>query len=202
VEGEAGRERLVAPMRGTTWPTHGEMLESTCSGSSAHDPPAAGCTCGVHGWHPTRASARRVCAVRQEVPGILEATGAVEVHEDGFRAQRGRPHTLVALPNRNVRQVERLTEAYGARVLRVDGPDELLAHCRAHGLGLAEATVTELLGAQRLEREHGRRRRRAVIGGLRVAAVLLALGGVGLLVDHGQEHGKTLHGRTGEVRVP
>ena len=47
---------------------------------------AAGCGCGIHAWHPRRASARRILRSRFDLPGIVEADGAVEVHEDGFRA--------------------------------------------------------------------------------------------------------------------
>jgi hypothetical protein len=32
-----------------------------------------------------------VLASRFELPGIIEADGAVEVHADGFRAERARP---------------------------------------------------------------------------------------------------------------
>jgi hypothetical protein len=176
------------------------MFEATCP--EAHEVPSPGCTCGVHGWHPTRSSARRVCSLRREVPGIIEATGAVEVHEDGFRAQRGRPHTLVVLPSRNARQIERLAETYDTELLRVRNAEELLDYCRAHGRGLAEATVTALVGPERLTRDRRRRRRRALTRGLLVGASLLALGGLGIIVDPGAEHGKTLHGRSGEVRVP
>jgi hypothetical protein len=35
-----------------------------------------------------------------------------------------------------------------------------------------------------------------------VAAVALVLAGTAVVVDPGVEHGKVLHGRSGEVRVP
>ena len=200
VERAAAGERLVAPLRGTVWPDHGRMLVGTCP--EAHHAPAPACTCGVHGWHPTPRAARRVCSVRREVPGIIEASGAVEVHEDGFRAERARPHALIVLPDRNARQIERLAEAYDARVLRVDSADELFAYCQEHARGLAQSTVTALIGRERLAREHRRRRRRVVTRVLMVALALLALGGVGALIDPGPEHGKLLYGRSGQVRVP
>ena len=199
MERVAAGERLVAPLRGTVWPDHGQMLEAWCP--EPHHPPASGCMCGVHGWHPSRWSARRVCSVRREVPGIVEASGAVEVHEDGFRAQRGRPHTLVVLPNRNARQIERLAEAYDARVLHVRSAHELLAHCHEHARGMTQGTVASLVGRERLAQEHRGRRRRAVTRAMIAALALLSLAGVGAVVDSGPQHGKKLYGRSGPVRV-
>src|SRR5262245_28753036 len=150
VAGTPGEERLIASQRTTTWPIGGALLEAECSATPPHDPPGTTCTCGLHAWHPSRSAARRVCGVRSEVPGILEARGAVELHADGFRAQRARPCALVLLPGRNARQLERLAEAYHVELLGVHGPSELLAHCRERGLGLSESVVTDLVGAERL----------------------------------------------------
>ena len=150
VSGAPGQERLAGPHRTAPWPPGGALLEAECPATPAHEPPGATCACGLHAWHPTRTAARRVCAVRREVPGILEASGAVEVHADGFRAQRGRPHALVLLPNGNAPRLERLAEAYGAELLRLDGPDALLAHCRERGLGLSEGVVAQLVDTESL----------------------------------------------------
>jgi hypothetical protein len=136
------------------------------------------------------------------VPGILEASGAVEVHADGFRAQRGRPHALVLLPNGNAARLERLAEAYGAELLRLDGSDALLAHCRERGLGLSEGVVAELVDLESLAARRRERRRRWIRTGVVVAAVALVLGALAIAVDPGVEHGKTLNGRSGEIRVP
>ena len=108
--------------------------------------PAAGCGCGIHAWHPRRASARRILRSRFDLPGIVEADGAVEVHEEGFRAQRARPYAFVRLPGRNPFLIERLAAAYGAEVLDLRRPEELLAVCRERGLGLQEPVVEELIG--------------------------------------------------------
>jgi hypothetical protein len=136
------------------------------------------------------------------VAGILEASGAVEVHEDGFRAQRGRPYALALLPGRNARQLERLAEAYEVELLHVHGPSELLAHCRERGLGLSESVVTELMGAERLAASQRQRRRRRVLTAAAIAAAALILAGGATAIDPGVEHGKVLHGRSGEIRVP
>lgn len=147
VTGARGEERLVGPHRGTPWPAGGEPTLACCPGVPEHDPPEPGCGCGLHAWHPTPRAARRACGYRREVPGILEAWGAVEVHADGFRAQRGRPHALVLLPRGNPALLQRLAAAYDARLLVLRGPRALLEYCRDRGLGLAERTVASLLRA-------------------------------------------------------
>jgi hypothetical protein len=202
VSGEPGHERLTGPHRTTPWPDGGALLDAECSATPAHAPPHATCECGLHAWHPSRASARRVCGVRREVPGILEASGAVELHPDGFRAERGRPYALVLLPGGNASRLERLAEAYDAELLRLDGPDALLAHCRDRGLGLNENVVAELVGTEPAAVRRRRRRRRGVLAAVGVAAVAVALGGIAVAVDPGTDHGKVVKGRGGEFTVP
>jgi hypothetical protein len=201
VDGAAGAERLVGAHTRTAWPPGGARLDAVCSIAPGHAAPVPGCTCGLYAWHPTRAAARRVCAVRREVPGILEVAGAVEVHDEGFRAARGRPHALVLLPGRNASQLERLARTYGTELLRLPGPDALAAHCRTHGLGLTEPVVAALVGPDKLAADRRARHRRARATALRIGAVALALAAVALLANRPAEPGKVLNGRTGEVRV-
>jgi hypothetical protein len=183
VVGDHGAERLAAPQRRTPWP-HGWVRAECAEGHAA---PAAGCRCGIHAWHPRRGSARRVLAGRFELPGIVEAEGTVEVHEDGFRAERARPYAFVRLPNRNPFLIDRLSAAYGAEVLDLRRPEELLAVCRERGLGLGEEVVEQLLGREAIEqlrRERARRRRADI---LRVVAAALAgatLGAAGIVMQH------------------
>jgi hypothetical protein len=174
-----GRERLSAPQRGTPWTPGEGWIEATCG--EDHPAPAADCGCGIHAWHPRRASARRILRSRFDLPGIVEADGAVEVHEDGFRAQRARPYAFVRLPGRNPYVIERLAAAYGAEVLDLRRPEELLAVCRERRLGLEEPVVEDLIGAEAIaERRRARARQRRndvlrVVAALLVVAVIYAL---------------------------
>jgi hypothetical protein len=136
------------------------------------------------------------------VPGLLEASGSVEVHDHGFRAERGRPYQLVLLPNRNARQLERLAQAYDVELVQLQGPRDVLDHCREQGLGLSESVVAELVGAETLAANRRARRRRALLTVAILAAFLLTLGGIAIAVDPGAEHGKVVNGRSGEMRVP
>jgi hypothetical protein len=168
---ESAAERLAGPHQRVTWPPGGAWLEATCAQSSGHRAPSHGCDCGLHAWHPSRRSARRVLACRREIPGIAEASGAIEVHEDGFRAERARPYALVLARGRNALLVRRLAEAYGAQVVEADGADGVLA-CRARGLGLDESIVAQLLGPVTAEESRRARRDRARADALRLAAAV------------------------------
>lgn len=168
-----GCERLSAPQRGTPWTLGAGWLQATCG--EDHAAPAADCRCGIHAWHPRQTSARRILRSRFDLPGIVEADGAVEVHEEGFRAERARPYAFVRLPGRNPFLIDRLAAAYGAEVLDLRRPEELLAVCRERGLGLQEPVVEELLGADALEAGRRARARRRREDALRVAVALLVV---------------------------
>jgi hypothetical protein len=188
---EDGVERLAGPHRGTTWPP-GEWLTAVCE---HHEAPAADCDCGIHAWHPRRDAARRVLATRGEVPGVVETEGATEVHEDGLRAARGRPYALVIAPGRNAEQVRRLAREYGVDAIEIRGASDLLEWCRERGLGLSEPVVRDLVGPVK--------RRKS--GALRVAAALAIAGALvvaGIELIPPPESGKTLNGRSGEIRTP
>jgi hypothetical protein len=198
VVGDAGSERLAAPHRAVTWPAEGEWLEATCA--AGHGSPGRDCDCGVHAWHPRRRSARRIVAARREIPGVVEASGAIEVHDDGFRAQRARPYALVLDGRRNPALVRRLAAAYRVPVVEAGGPAALVAWCRARDLGLEEAVVVELLGPAAEQRRRARVRR-ARAAALRTAAVVAAVALLLLLgvVATDSPGDRVLYGRTGEV---
>jgi hypothetical protein len=203
VSGEPGDERLAGPYRGEPWPTGGAWLEASCPGAEAHAAPAPGCGCGIHAWHPRRRAARRILASRRELPGVVEASGAIEVHEEGFRAQRARPYALLLAPGRNAGLVHRLAEVYGARVVEAGDPDAVLRWCSERGLGLAPPVVAELLGPDRLDAQRRARRAKVRANAVRVAAAVAAaalLLVVGLVATDSPGD-RTLHGRTGEVHT-
>ena len=205
VVGPPGAERLAGPHRDVPWPDGGAWLEATCARDPGHAAPEHDCACGLHAWHPSAANARRVLASRREVAGVVESQGNIEIHPDGFRAQRGRPHALVVTPMRNAALAGRLAHAYDAEVVAVDGPRELAAWCRERGLGLEAPVVDALLGpgAVAAWRDASRRRARRLVAGVAAwiaVAVLLALLASFALPD--PEGPRVLRGRAGEVTVP
>jgi hypothetical protein len=176
-----GQERLTAPQRGTVWDC-GDWVEATCG--EGHHAPAAGCHCGIHAWHPRPASARKVLASRFDLPGIVEAEGDVEVHDEGFRAQRGRPYAFIRLPGRNPYLIERLGARYGVEVLDVRRPEDLLAICRERGLGLPEPVVIDLVGAEAIAERRRARVRMRRIAALRIAIAIVVLAALWVLAAH------------------
>ncbi|MCZ4494511.1 MAG: hypothetical protein JWP53_3442 [Conexibacter sp.] len=196
-------ERLVGAYDDTPWPDHGAWLEAVCTdpGTGDHAAPGARCGCGIHAWHPSASAARRVLAGRRDVAGIVEATGAAEVHEEGFRARRARPHALVCVPGRNRALLARLAERYDAELVEVSGPDAMAAWCRDRGLGLPEPVVDELLGTDRTASRRRRRRRdaRGVAALLGIVAILLSLG---FAFVNGPPSPNGVYGRTGWVTLP
>jgi hypothetical protein len=203
VVGGSGAERLTAPHQHTEWPPGGEWLEAACDGSRDHEPPHGGCGCGVHAWHPSPPSAKRVLASRREIPGIAELRGATEVHADGLRAERARPYVLFLQRGRNGRLVHRLAQAYGAEVVEVDGADSVVAFCRTRRLGLDPSTVVALLGPARAEEYRRAKREKVRLDALRLAAAVAV---VALLILAGLEFAnppgdRVLQGRTGKIHT-
>ena len=197
---DADGERLTALHRGTPWPARGTWLDAVCEADASHGAPVAGCVCGIHAWHPRRASARTVLAGRAEVPGVVEATGAIEVHHEGFRAAHGRPHALFLAPGRNAGLIHRLAERYDVPVVPVSGPEDVLAWCEERGLGLGRDVVDGLIGDADERREARARKRRN--DALRVAvAGAIAAGLVGGGAQYASDSpGPQKHfGRTGWV---
>jgi hypothetical protein len=199
VAGAHGEERLAGPQLGTAWPDGGAWLTAGCA-TASHDAPARACACGIHAWHPSRRTARRVLGRRDTIGGVVEAAGAIELHREGFRAERARPRALLVAPRANAALVRRLSAAYDAEAVAVAGPHDVLAWCAARGYGLAPDVVDSLLGPETVAAAH----RRARATWLRVAAalaVIALLAGIGAAATDVQ-HGKTLKGRAGEVQVP
>jgi hypothetical protein len=202
VRGERPDERLAGAYRDASpWPAGGAWIEAACA--KGHSAPAPRCSCGVHAWHPRRRAAQRILAGRREVPGIVEATGAIEVHEDGFRAERARPYALLLAPGRNAALAHRLADAYHVPVVEVAGRDDVLSWCREHGLGLGEPVVADLLGADEVEAQRRARKAQVRATALRVTAsvviaVLLVVLG---LIATDSPGDRSLNGRAGEVRT-
>jgi hypothetical protein len=168
VSGEPGEEELVGAYAGVPWPP-GRWLEATCRNGQDHAAPAHDCTCGIYALHPRPRAARRVLAIRGRIGGIVEATGAVEVHEEGFRAERARPHALM-IGRRNPALVRRLAARYGAELIDSRDWKALLTFCQEQRLGFDEDVVRSLIGAEELDRLNRERLERARVVAARVTA--------------------------------
>jgi hypothetical protein len=204
VVGTPGEERLAGPQRRTPWPDSGAWLYATCERDAGHAAPQHDCMCGIHALHPTVANARRVLALRREVPGIVECDGPMELHPDGFRARRGRPHALVVAPGRNAVLVGRLSRAYGAEVVEIGGAADLERWCRDRGLGLTPDVVDEILGPDTVQEWRRASRRGSRVAAARVVAALLVTAALALLAYAALPDPRGPHyvyGRYGKVLV-
>ena len=196
--GGRGEERLEGPLQHAPWPPGGAFLAAACAVRPEHAAPAPGCTCGIHALHPRRAGARQVLAARGRIAGVVEAGGTIEVHRDGFRAERARPHAFFVTPRANAALVGRLAVAYRAEVVEVRGADGIVAWCREHELGLAPEVVDELLGPEGVEAvRRARRRSRLRLAGAGVAIAAMLFLGLELTANPGD---RPLFGRTGPVQ--
>lgn len=196
---DEGGEALASPHQHDTWPPGGQWLRARCP--IGHVAPAADCDCGAHAWHPRRRSVRDVLGARGTVAGIVEAQGAIEVHEEGLRAARARPHALLAMPRSNRALIDRLADRYGVSVIEVRNPRALLAYCREHDIGMGDRVVSELLGTGDYEQRQRARFRRDA---LRVVAAVLITGvlaGVSIQLLPDPPGDRTLFGRTGEIHT-
>lgn len=205
VVGSPGEERLAGPHSRTPWPAGAAWLQATCAVHPEHRAPEHDCVCGLHALHPNRENARQVLSARREIAGVVECDGAIEIHPDGFRAERGRPYALVATPLKNPALVERLASSYGAKVVSVDGPKELVDWCRDHRLGLEPAVVDDIVGAEvvrEFRRTKTRRKRRVVGGMLAVIVLSVVLALLASLALPDPPGPRVLRGRAGEVTVP
>jgi hypothetical protein len=204
VVGPPGEERLAGPQRRTAWPDGGAWLVAVCERDPGHTAPEHDCACGVHALHPDDANARRILGLRREIPGIVECDGPAEIHPEGFRARRGRPHAFVLQPGRNAGLVGRLARAYDAEVVEVRGPADLVRWCRERGLGLAPGVVDDLLGAETAQAWRRASRRRGRMAVVRVVAALvvgLALAGIAYAAFPDPRGPHYVSGRTGRHLV-
>ena len=189
---------LEGPQQPAPWPGGGEWLTASCAVDPRHAAPAPGCTCGIHAWHPRPERARHVLGYRGRVSGVVEAGGAVEVHRDGFRAERARPYAFFLTPRANAALVGRLAEAYRAEVVR----GGRRRRRRSPGAGSAASGSTPpwsttLLGPDGLAAvRRARRRTRLRLAGVAVAIAVMLFLGLELTANPGD---RPLFGRTGPV---
>ncbi|MBM3668242.1 MAG: hypothetical protein FJW90_12395 [Actinobacteria bacterium] len=165
--------RLGAAVASAVWEPHGEWTESVCEppggGGRRHRTPAGGCSCGLYALHPRpdtvgplygehialhgQSVLNDPCLVEMVGPiGIVEACGRVEVHEDGFRAERARPLALIAgahWPAAPREAIAELAALYEAELLVAERPADVLELVRERGGALGDQRVEELLAPLR-----------------------------------------------------
>ena len=140
------------PTRGDCLPGEGEPKVHP-TGSPV---PAAGCACGLYASHPwardPNSDFLRVDGMGLEpddVFGVVEAWGRMEVHEDGFRAEYARPIALFARSGADLEwdvPNDRMAEEYDCELIRVGSVEELAAELTQFDKGLDRVLVEDLVG--------------------------------------------------------
>ncbi len=119
-------------------PSVAECLNHTGRKSRGHkkaEAPAIDCTCGLYAHHPWARNAwedydlLRGCRPGDDwILGVVEAWGHLEVHGDGFRAQRARPVLLIGSRQAEEESrdlVRRMGEEYRCAWQSVESVEEL-----------------------------------------------------------------------------
>lgn len=149
-EGSSDRVRLCAISQDVLWPP-GEALTAVCQRGKDHRAPSPKCSCGIYAHHPTRAAIEDHWDVGYQnvVVGLVECSGRLEVHAEGFRAEHARLHSIVG-PSGDLDPgyealAEQVAASYGVELLLTDSPAELDEHCRVNGIGLSTELVLDLI---------------------------------------------------------
>ena len=170
-----GDLRLCASYGDVLWESGGRWTEARClSGPHATgDPvPGASCSCGLYALHPHLGHAREheqmlwesdplspeqdALLELEQVIGLVEASGRIEVHESGFRAERARPAVLLVGKTWSAirrRGVERVARLHRAEVLEIGQAEELVEYCEGRGGALDPESVAKLLEPVEAARE-------------------------------------------------
>jgi HIRAN domain len=162
-DGATGGGLLVAISGGVVWP-RGEPMHAFCDSEARfpvprHPAPDPDCMCGIYGLHPTPKAAEQVLTdwhvlpAQPSVSGVIAAWGRVELHGSGFRAEWARPVTLIIDPHAQrdrgrLATIREMAAGYGADLIRVNRPEDLIEHCRRRELGLGARAVKDLLLSQ------------------------------------------------------
>ncbi len=166
---EGSRWRLGSLNQPIIW-APGEAMEAACihhdfmeDDPENHDPPGAGCRCGIYAFHPFGDAAEAfeedvdapepgyARAVGWTICGVLSAWGRIEVHQEGFRAQRARLEALF-LPSNWAgsayhEAIEAVARLYGVPAVEHES-ESLIETCRRRWPGLDPDLVDELLVAE------------------------------------------------------
>jgi hypothetical protein len=145
------------------WEAGGKETVARCLAGGRHwglgegsKPPVGDCRCGLYAHHLFLEEFldeiddlhRGRSYEHMLVMGVIEAWGKVELHEEGFRAERARPVALLiphGVSDRRAEEIEQLAEAYCCEAVELGpgaGVDELTER---FDRGMDRAAVVELL---------------------------------------------------------
>ena len=149
-EGGTGRTLLGSIAQAMIWPTGGFTAECLAGQPHSVGPPAPGCSCGVYAFHPYAVEGNRLFDApdHEEVLGVIETRGRVEVHEAGIRAEHADIVALlveVSAGEEYLAQASRAAATYGAELVPLNGAEQFKRYLRDEVRGLDQGYVERLL---------------------------------------------------------
>ncbi len=132
------------------WP-RGEVRASCMAAHHRGDSlPSPECSCGIYGFHPSGVDSETFshCPEVDEVSGVIEAWGHIDVHAHGVRAEYARvSHLLLdaGAPDDYAERVAGAARSYGAQLVRLGRPGHLEEFLGQELSGLDPAFVERLL---------------------------------------------------------
>jgi hypothetical protein len=152
----------------TRWERDGRPTVASCLPPREFEPnhapgersPAGRCSCGLYASHPwsrdPNSDFMRVDGMGlepEDVFGVIEAWGRIEVHDDGFRAEFARPIALFSRRDAAFDwkvPCERMAAAYRSELIPVGSVEELAEHYGRFYNCLDRGTVEQLVAPQDL----------------------------------------------------
>ncbi len=128
---------LAALAQNVVW-TPGEPVRAICLAavhSRGHISPAPDCSCGIYAHHPSGRQSvltleRVLASDSNRIAGVVSAWGHIEVHLDGFRAEKAVPDSFLYRSLSARAYALDLASLYGAKAVHVPDLPALRAFCR------------------------------------------------------------------------
>jgi hypothetical protein len=119
------------------------------SAAPGHGVPDRGCTCGIYAYYEPDLNFPAVDF--QGVTGIVSVWGAIEVHDEGMRAQHARVEALALYSRWTTRQIDAVRNVAAELGVDLVDLDDIEVAARRYGLPIAPELVP---GAQGDARRH------------------------------------------------
>jgi hypothetical protein len=138
------RETATASLTSKYWAsTYGPAWAE--AKTDEHEAPAHGCDCGFYAYHDLPKAWLAAADDDAEgshsgfVYGAVAAWGRMEVHYDGFRAERVQPVVLAYSDNMTLRQVKRIKDYARKHGLRAVPVETLAEHAEDYGAAIPQS---------------------------------------------------------------
>jgi hypothetical protein len=134
-------------MTATCLCTESPDADAPRSAGPGHGVPDRGCTCGIYAYYQPDTNFPMVD--HQGVAGIVSVWGAIEVHDEGMRAEHARVEALALYSRWTTRQIEAVRGVAAELGVDLVDLDEIEEAARRYGQPIAPALVPGSAGEER-----------------------------------------------------